>query len=479
MSNSTKQAPSEAQPHMRRALGLTGLTFFGVTYMTVITVFTTYGIVNQVTHGKLPAAYIVAVVTMLFTAASYAAMVRKYPVAGSAYTYSQQSFGGAAGFLTGWVMLLDYLFIPMINFMLIGIYLNTQFPAIPVWAFTLAALLLVLLFNVLGITLVSKLNMAIIALSVVLVVVFIALALKQYLGGDQAVGILEPFTFGEGGIGAVASGAAILALSFLGFDAVSTLSEEAKNPRRDIPRAIMLSTLVGGFFFILVAWAGGLAFTPDWATLTDAQVEAAGTTVMDSFGANWFTSLFVAVYVAGAFGSGMTGQVSVSRILYAMGRDGMLPKPLSRLHRKFGTPIVAAVVVSVFALSALFVPFDIAAFMISFGALAAFAMVNLAVIRTYLFPRGGRTRPASPWEILRYGVAPLIGFGLTIWLWSSLQPVTWLVGLIWLAVGVVVIVLVTRGFRRPVPMMDFSEGDPTTQQIDALGDEYPLEGEGR
>lgn len=477
VSNSNTQTPTTAQPHMRRALGLTGLTFFGVTYMTVITVFTTYGIVNQVTDGKLPAAYIVAVVTMLFTAASYAAMVRRYPVAGSAYTYAQQSFGGGPGFLTGWVMLLDYLFIPMINFMLIGIYLNTQFPAIPVWAFTLVALLLVLLFNVLGITLVSKLNMAIIALSVVLVVVFMALAFKQYLGGDQAVGIIEPFTFGEGGIGAVASGAAILALSFLGFDAVSTLSEEAKNPRRDIPRAIMLSTLVGGFFFILVAWAGALAFNPDWSSLTDAQIEAAGTTVMDSFGAGWFTSFFVAVYVAGAFGSGMTGQVSVSRILYAMGRDGMLPKPLSRLHKRFGTPSIAAVVVSVFALSALFVPFDTVAFMISFGALAAFAMVNLSVIRTYLFPKGGRTRPATLWELVRYGLFPLIGFGLTIWLWTSLEPVTWLVGLVWIAVGIGVIALVTKGFRKPVPKMDFSEGDPTTTQIDALGDEYPLEGD--
>ena len=471
-----QNAGSDPQPHMRRALGLTGLTFFGVTYMTVITVFTTYGIVNLVTGGKLPAAYVVAVVAMLFTAASYAAMVRRYPVAGSAYTYTQQSFGGAAGFLTGWVMLLDYLFIPMINFMLIGIYLNTQFPAVPVWVFTLGALLLVLVCNILGITLVNKLNIAIVMLSVILVVVFVFLAFKQYLGGDTGTGIIEPFTFGEGGIGAVASGAAILALSFLGFDAVSTLSEEAKQPRRDIPRAIILSTLVGGFFFILVAWAGALAFNPDWASLSDAQIEAAGTTVMDSFGANWFTSLFVAVYVAGCFGSGMTGQVSVSRILYAMGRDGMLPKPLARLHHRFGTPIVAASVVSVFALSALFLSLDTVAFMISFGALAAFAMVNLSVIRTYLFPPGGRTQPLTTATVLRYGVAPLIGFGLTIWLWTSLQPLTWLVGGIWLVIGFGIIVLVTKGLRTPVPRMDFSEAEPTTQQIDALGDAFPIEG---
>ncbi|UOQ61748.1 APC family permease [Leucobacter rhizosphaerae] len=465
-----------SQPRLKRTLGLTGLTLFGVTYMTVITVFTTYGIVNQVTDGHLPAAYIVAVVAMLFTAASYGAMVRRYPVAGSAYTYSQQSFGGAAGFLTGWVMLLDYLFIPMINFMLIGIYLNTQFPDIPVWAFTLAALLLVLLFNILGITLVSKLNMAIIGLSVILVVVFVALSFKTAFGGDASVSLIEPFTFGEGGIGAIASGAAILALSFLGFDAVSTLSEEAKNPRKDIPRAIVLSTLVGGLLFIIVSWAGSLAFQPDWASLSQAEVDAAGTTVMDSFGVPWMTSFFVAVYVVGAFGSGMTGQVSVSRILYAMGRDGMLPKPLSRLHQRFGTPIVAAITVSVFALSALFLSLDTVAFMISFGALAAFAMVNLSVIRTYIFPKGGRREPLGARSIIVHLIFPLIGFALTIWLWTSLQPTTWIVGAIWLAVGVVIIAIVTGGFKRPVPKMDFSEQDPTTEQIDQLGEDFPFEG---
>lgn len=464
------------QPQLKRALGLTGLTLFGVTYMTVITVFTTYGIVNQVTDGHLPAAYIVAVVAMLFTAGSYAAMVRRYPVAGSAYTYSQQSFGGAAGFLTGWVMLLDYLFIPMINFMLIGIYLNTQFPAIPSWAFTLAALLLVLLFNILGITLVNKLNFAIIGLSVILVAVFMVLAFKHALGGDASVDLIEPFTFGEGGIGAVASGAAVLALSFLGFDAVSTLSEEAKHPRRDIPRAIVFSTLLGGLFFILVSWAGAIAYQPDWASLSGAEIDAAGVTVMNNIGGEGFTAFFVAVYVAGAFGSGMTGQVSVSRILYAMGRDGMLPRPLSRLHKRFGTPIVAAIAVSVFALSALFLSLDVVAFMISFGALAAFAMVNLSVIRTYMFPKGGLREHITFWRILRFFVFPLIGFAMTIWLWTSLQPGTWIVGGIWLVIGVGIIALVTGGFKRPVPKLDFSEQDPTTQQIDQLGEEYPLEG---
>ncbi|WP_166985675.1 APC family permease [Canibacter zhoujuaniae] len=453
------ESAATGQPKLRRALGLTGLTFFGITYMTVVTVFTTYGIVNKVTHGHLPAAYIMAVVAMLFTAASYAAMVRKYPVAGSAYTYAQQTFGGGVGFITGWVMLLDYLFIPMINFMLIGIYLNTQFPAVPVWVFTLAALLIVFAFNVLGIKLVNGANYTVVALSVLLVVVFFALALKSALGGDMSVGVLEPFSFGEGGIGSIASGAAILALSFLGFDAISTLSEEAKNPRRDIPRAIILATLVGGLLFILVSWSGALAYSPDWSALSKAEIEAAGVTVVTHIGGEVLATFFVAIYVVGCFGSGLTAQVSVSRILYAMGRDGMLPSPLAKLNKRFGTPYIATAVVSVFALSSLFASLDAVAFMISFGALTAFAVVNLAVIRTYVFPSGGRAEKIRVTQILRYLVCPLIGFALTIWLWSALETTTWIIGGVWVLIGLAIIAYVTRGFKKPVPKLDFSEAE--------------------
>ncbi|WP_217133286.1 APC family permease [Leucobacter chinensis] len=460
---------------LKRTLGLVSLTAFGVTYMTVVTVFTTYGFVNKETGGHLPAAYLLAIIAMLFTALSYGAMVRKYPIAGSAYTYSQQSFGGGVGFMTGWVMLLDYLFLPMINFLLIGIYMNTQFPAVPSWAFSLVAIALVLGFNILGINFVSKANAVIISLSVILVAVFIALAFKSALGGDTTVGLLEPFTFGEGGIGAIAAGAAILALSFLGFDAVSTLSEEAKNPRRDIPRAIVLATLVGGFFFILVAWSGAIAFDVDWSTMSEAELDAAGVTVMKFVGGDALTSFFVAVFVAGSFGSAMTSQVSVSRIIYAMGRDGVLPRGLARVHKRFGTPIVAATLVSVISLTSLFISLEIITHMISFGALAAFMMVNLSVIRTYLFPRGGRTKPLTAGYLLRYGLLPLIGAGVTVWLWSSLETFTWIAGGIWVVLGLGIIVAVTRGFKRPVPMMDFSEEGATTRAIDQMGADYPFE----
>ena len=458
-----------SKPQFRRTLGPVELTLFGVTYMTIAVVFTTYGVVNQVTDGHLAAAYTLAIVAMLFTASSYATLARKYPVAGSAYTYTQQAFGGFAGFITGWVILLDYLFIPMINFMVIGIYLHTQYPTVPEWVFTIAALLLVLVFNLLGISFVNRANFAIIALSVLLVLVFMLLAFKQVLGGDTSVGLLEPFSFGEGGIGAIASGAAILSLSFLGFDAVSTLSEEAKNARRDIPRAIFASILVSGLLFVLVAWTGGLAYSPDWATLSTEDVDAAGVTLVGELGGAPFTAFFIAVYVVSSFGSAMTGQASVSRLLFAMGRDGVLPRPLARLHPRFGTPFIAVIVVSLLAMSSLVLDLNTAAFMISFGALAAFAMVNLSVMKDLFFSRQGREQRTLR-TVLVHLVSPLIAFGLTVWLWTSLDPFTWIVGGIWILLGVVIIGIITRGFRRPVPKLDFSGDSPTTTQIDQLGE---------
>ncbi len=444
-----------SQPRLKRALGLGGLTLFGLTYLAPVTVFTTYGLVSMTTDNHLAAAYIVGLVAMIFTASSYGRMARAYPISGSAYSYTQLSFGGGVGFLTGWTLMLDYLFLPMINFLLIGLYLNTAFPAVPAWVFALISLLLVLLLNVLGITLISRVNLVIVALSVLLVVLFVGLSIAQIINDPPAdmPNPLSPLLPGSGGLTPVLAGAAVLALSFLGFDAVSTMSEEAKNPVRDIPRGIMLTTLIGGAIFIVTAWVGALVF-PSWQDFV--SVDTASAELTERVGGAVFSSFFIAIYVVGAFGSGLASQVSVARILYAMGRDGVLPRPLARLHSKYRTPVIAALVVSAVSLLSLVLTLDVAATMISFGALAAFSMVNLSVIRHYLFPKGGRQdRSLAQW--FSYGLIPLIGFGLTVWLWTSLSGTTLLIGLGWIVVGVGILAVITRGFRRSAPTMDFSE----------------------
>ncbi|GAA2057452.1 amino acid permease [Leifsonia soli] len=444
-----------AGPRLKRSLGTPSLLLFGLAYMLPLAVFTTYGLVTETTGGHLAGAYFVTTIAMLFTAGSYASMVRAYPVAGSAYTYTQRTFGRHLGFLTGWTLLLDYLALPLLNYLVIGIYLNAAFPAVPAWVWVVGSVVVVTLLNVIGITLVSSANLALVGVQIVFIVVFVATGIAYLSGGATVPNLLDPFFSGDATLGGIAAGAAILALAFLGFDAVSTLSEEAKDARKSIPRAIILCTLVGGLLFIVTAYVAGLVF-PDFANFTDT--DSAPLDVMTRVGGGALFTFFTAAYIAGSFASAMTSQASVARILFAMGRDGQLPRRVfAAIHPRFKTPWLAVLIVGVVGLvGALLLPLDVAASVISFGALVAFSFVNLAVIKHYLIDQRERGARA----VLTHLIAPLIGFALTVWLWTSLSPTTFIAGGIWVAIGVVLLAILTGGFRRKPPAMDFSEDDP-------------------
>lgn len=445
-------ATLEPAPHLQRVLGLPALVLFGLAYMVPLTVFTTYGVVTDSTAGHLPGAYVLTLVAMLFTAYSYGRMVAVHPYAGSAYTYTQKSFGGHAGFLVGWALLLDYIFLPMINYLVIGIYLNAQFPSVaqPVWI--VAAIVLVTGLNVLGIRLVTRMNLMLVAFQLIFIAVFVIAAVRNISAGGTP-SLTAPFFGGNPEYGALFAGAAILCLSFLGFDAISTLSEETHNPRRTIPRAIMLTTVIGGLTFIIVSYIAHLAF-PDYKAFTD--VDSASLDVMKHVGGSLLASFFTAAYIAGCFASAMASQASVSRILYAMGRDGVLPRRVfGRLSNRFRTPVLAILVVGAVSFVALFISLELAAAMISFGALAAFSFVNLSVIKHYVID-GGRRSAA---DIVRYAVVPGIGVALTAWLWTSLSSTTFVVGGIWVAVGVAYLVFLTRGLTRRPPQLALDEAE--------------------
>lgn len=443
---------AEHEGHLRRALGLPSLVMFGLVYIVPLTVFTTYGIVTQISGGRLPVAYVVTLVAMAFTAFSYARMVVAFPVAGSAYTYTQKTFGAPLGFLAGWSLLLDYLFLPMLNYLVIGIYLEAAFPAVPAWVFILIAVAIVTILNVVGIVSVARANFVIIAVQTVFIVVFVAMAIST-LSGSGTVDIAAPFR-GDGtasGIGVVFAGAAVLCLSFLGFDAVSTLSEEAKHPTRDVPRAIIIATIGAGAIFIVLSYISQLAFPSNAFT----DVDSGSLDVMRAAGGGFLSSFFTAAYIAGCIGSALTSQASVARILFAMGRDGILPRKFfGHVSPRFSTPIYAILLVSLVSLIAIVIDLATLASIISFGALAAFSAVNLSVIKHYFIDLRERSGPA----LLRYLIMPLIGFILTVWLWTSLSSLTMVVGLCWLGIGLIWLLGVTRGFQRPTPVMDIEGG---------------------
>jgi putrescine importer len=448
---------SEPEVRFKRVLGLPALVFFGLAYMVPLTVWTTYGIVTTSTQGHLPLAYVLTTIAMGLTAYSYGRMVVKHPTAGSAYTYSSRAFGRPLGFMVGWALMLDYIFLPMINVLLIGLYMEDYFPSTPEAMWVILAVLIVTGLNILGIKLVASANIAFVAIQVVFVAVFAVMAIVHITSDVDVQSFSAPFFDGDTDIGLALAGAAVLALSFLGFDAISTLSEETTDPRRKVPRAIVLCALLGGGIYIFQSYLGHLAF-PDFGAFAEPdQQEVASADVMTEIGGAFLNSFFTAAYVTACFAGAMAAQASVSRILFAMGRDGSLPRPVfARLHPKYRTPIVANVVVGVFALTALFISLATVASMISFGALAAFSFVNLSVIKTYVIDDGRR----SGGDIVKYGVIPFLGFAFTIYLWTELTEQAWIIGGIWLVAGLVWLVYLTRGFRKPPPeMYAGEEGD--------------------
>ena len=444
--HSTTAAAGDDQ--LRRVLGLPALVFFGLVYMVPLTIFTTYGIVTETTGGRTAGAYLVTLAAMLFTAASYGIMVKRYPVAGSAYSYTNIAFGPNVGFLAGWSLLLDYLFIPMINYLLIGLFLNIAFPAIPAWTFVLASIAVVTVLNVLGIRSVAKASNLIVGAQIIFIVVFVALSCQTL--GNGPIDWLAPLR-GDGsqpGFNPLMAGAAILCLSFLGFDAVSTLAEETRDARRTVPRAIMLTTLAAGVLFTLLAYLSQLAYPGSHFDNTDT----AANEVMVRIGGQFLANFFTAAFVAGSLGSALASQAAVSRIIYSMGRDRLLPERFfGSLSPRFGTPVNATLLVSLISLVALVIDLGTLASLISFGALVAFSAVNMAVLRTHLFARvEGRS-------LLLHGLVPLVGLGLTLWLWTSLSALTLSIGLGWFAIGLVYLLVLTGGLRRNVKVADFSE----------------------
>jgi len=438
----------ETEGHLKRALGVPALVLFGMVYMVPLTVYTTYGIVTQLTGGRLSVAYLVTLAAMVFTARSYARMSAAFPVAGSTYAYTQRTFGAPVGFLAGWSLLLDYLFLPMLNYLVIGIYLEAAIPAVPAWVFVLGSIILVTVLNIVGIVSVARANFVLLAVQGIFIVVFVVMSFMTItkLGN---VDFMAPFT-GDGSVGGASpifAGAAILCLSFLGFDAVSTLSEEAKDPTRSVPKAIMIATVTCGVIFVALSYVSQLAFPSNQFV----DVDSGSLDVMTAAGGQFLNTFFTAAYIAGAFGSALTSQASVARILYAMGRDGIMPrKVFGHVSAKFSTPTFAILVVSVISLAAIWISLDFLASIVSFGALIAFSAVNLTVIKHYFVDEGEK-------NVLNNLVLPGIGFVLTVWLWTSLSWLTLEVGLIWLVIGVGWLLVVTRGFQRPTPVLAIEE----------------------
>ncbi|HET7579584.1 MAG TPA: APC family permease, partial [Bacillales bacterium] len=337
---------------LKRSLGLWAIVGLGLGYMTPTVVFDTFGIVSKETDGVVPLAYIAALIVMIFTAISYGKMVKVFPNAGSAYTYTRETMNPHLGFMVGWAALLDYLLLPMVNALIIRIYMHSIFPDVPVWIWVVCYVIVVTGINVWSMDSTSNLNSLLVIFELVLIGAFIVIAFIQLSKGMGQGTILtaEPFFHSGVQLTTVLTGATIVTFSFIGFDAVTMYTEEAKDLKM-MPKAIMLTVLIGaGIFFIAGYFAQALFPDVSGFHNTDDTLPEIALYV----GGKVFQLIFLAGAFAATVASGLASHASVSRLLFVMGRNGVLPRKLfGYVHSRFRTPAFDVILVGVVSLLAI------------------------------------------------------------------------------------------------------------------------------
>jgi len=428
-------------PSLQKTAGLRSVVLFGLAYMTPIIVLGIFGVIAAKSDGGSAGSYLLASVAMLFTALSYGLMARHFPVAGSAYTYVRKALDSRLGFLVGWAILLDYLFLPLVIWLIGSAYLEGQYPGVPSWTWIVGFIVITTVLNILGLKVANRANFVLMTFQLLILALFVVFAITHLVGDSQSLVSATPF-LGHSGFSAIASGAAVAAYSFLGFDAVSTLTEETHDAARNIPRTIVMVAVIGGIIFIVVSYFVSLVVPGSSIHNADSLV----TDVAKAIGGPLFGAVFLAALIVGQFASGLAAQAAVARLLYAMGRDGVLPKRFfAWVSQRFHTPAFNIALAGLIGLGAILLNVATSTSFINFGAFTAFTMVNLAVISYFVRHRGERL---NPW---RYLLLPAVGAAVDVYLLTHLDSDALILGLSWLSIGVIYLLVLTRGLTREPP----------------------------
>jgi putrescine importer len=437
----TPSRVTEQAPRLKRTLTLWDLVFYGIVLIQPTAPMGIFGVVSQEARGHVVTTILIGMFAMLLTAMSYGRMARAYPSAGSAFTYVGQEIHPALGYVTGWSMVMDYVLNPMICTIWCSKAAMNFLPGIPYAAWVTLFALLFTALNLRGIKASARTNEVVgVALSVV-VLLFLGAAVRYLLGANLSAADLtrpfyDPAMFS---LPVVLTGASIACLTYIGFDGISTLSEEAENPRRNILLATVLTCLITGILATLQVYAAQLVWG-DWKGFPDvdtAFVHVAG----KAGGPILFVVVNAALLVAN-IGSGTGAHLGAARLLYGMGRSNALPSAFfGAVEPKRNIPRNNVLLVGVLAwLGGLTLTYQLGAEMLNFGAFIAFMGVNLAAFVHY-WARGKQRR----WSDF---VFPLLGFLVCLYLWLSLRWPAKLAGGLWLAAGVLYGAIKTKGFRR-------------------------------
>jgi amino acid transporter len=457
------QAPTHeaAAPRMRRVLTLWDLVFYGIVLVQPIAPIPLFGVAQQLSDGHFVTTLLLAMFPMVITAASYGRMAAIYPSAGSAYTYVGKGLNVYLGFMVGWAMLLDYLLLPLVNGIWVAVAIHSRYLLQVPYAL---AMLLVVVFmtapNLRGIKTSARADKILLLAMCSVTVVFILLAIRFLLHYQGWGGLIstQPFynpkTFATHRVWMATSYAA---LTYIGFDGVTTLSEDVKNPKRNVLLAIVLVCLFTGIFGGFLAYLGQRVW-PDWHTLPN--LETAFMDVCERVGGHGLFHAMGFTILLAELGGGLAGIVGAARLLFGMGRDNVLPRKIfAHLSPGTSTPtynilIIAAIVfVGAIALQYVGNAFEHAGELLNFGAFFAFMNVNLAAFWQFAFVRPHKSKARTIVDSL----LSLFGAAFCGVIWWNLDIVAKVVGGIWFLIGVIYLAMTTRGFTAPPRMIDFGE----------------------
>ena len=423
----------DGAPGLKRSLGYWDLVLYGLAYIAPFAPLSTLGFVWSESNGLIVLAYVLGAVCMYFTAQSYATMTETLPSAGSVYGFARHSLGAFPGFIAGWMILLDYLLIPAFVYVLIAVALESLLPGVDraVWIVSMVAMTTCV--NWFGITVTSRANFIAVGLQVIILVGFLILGVIALYGGkgNGALTLKPVFDAATFDAGKIFSATSICIMSFLGFDAVSTLAEEVEGgDRRVVGRAIIATLVLAAIFFVAVTWVLG-------NLLPGVVIKDKAAAVYEL--AAWATGPWTAVVLAWAY-AGIVGlsnalpmQVGVARVVFAMGRDRQLPGVLARVHQRYHTPYMGMLVTAALSLAvALYMKnrLDDLASIVNFGALSGFLFLHVSVLSYF----GVKRRSAS---LLRHWVVPICGIIVVLAVFSGMSALAVKVGTAWLAVGLV------------------------------------------
>jgi amino acid transporter len=418
---------------LKRSLRYWDLVLYGLAYIAPFAPFSTLGFVWSESNGLIVLAYVLGAVCMYFTAQSYATMTETLPTAGSVYGFARHSLGAFPGFIAGWMILLDYLLIPAFVYVLIAVALETLLPGVDrgIWILSMVAMTTGI--NWFGITVTSRANFFSVALQVIIMVGFLILGLfALYAGkGNGALTLRPVFDAGAFDAGKIFSATSICIMSFLGFDAVSTLAEEVEGGDRGVVgRAIIAVLVLSAVFFVAVTWVLG-------NLLPGIAIKDQAAAVYEL--AAWATGPWTAVVLAWAY-AGIVGlsnalpmQAGVARVVFAMGRDRQLPRVLARVHPRYHTPYMGMLVTAALSLAVavhMKNRLDDLASIVNFGALSGFLFLHISVLAYF----GVRQRSAA---LIRHWLVPICGIVVVLAVFSGMSALAVKVGCAWLAVGLV------------------------------------------